>query len=140
MTVEKRHGAPKMRRSVKLIAAGMAIAPFPLADTVAGGPSIAFDVDDLTFQLPSAIPSTQQVRVYTGPSCTGVERCFSPGTTVTSLVPEWNDRIASIRVRGSGRVFVCLSPHLSGPCTVFPSSQPILRGPFHHAISSLRTI
>ena len=127
-----------MHTSIKLLAAALTVTLLPVVDAIAGGPSIAFDVSELRYHLAPAVPSTRQVCVYTGPNYTGATQCYPAGSTVNTLAAAWDNRIMSMRIRGGGRVLLCRDRFLTGPCSAFTSSRPMLPTPLVRTISSLR--
>ncbi|MET3614585.1 hypothetical protein ABID16_002922 [Rhizobium aquaticum] len=67
-----------------------------------------------------------EVCFYTGVNFTGAHFCATIGTSAPSLPPRWNDRIASVEVKGLISAKVCSDRGYSGQCLVIDASHPRL--------------
>ena len=67
-----------------------------------------------------------EVCFYTGTNFTGAHFCATIGTNAPSLSPRWNDRIASVEVKGLVSAKVCSDRSYSGQCLVIDASHPRL--------------
>lgn len=110
--------------------------------------SIGFAVPGFSFQLgnggfdirpgrPGRPGTSDQVCFYESPNFRGASFCARPGESRASL-GSWNDRIASIDVRGDAQALVCEDSNYRGRCVVVSRDIRDLGRAGRDEISSIR--